>query len=264
MKKILCGTVAAIALVGLAAPAAARTNERHYAGTGSVNLPIIGPVNISGGITNPNALLALGLDIAVQNSTTVGTRYTVEANAPNDRGTATPSVSVKFAMTGTVNKDCSFYSGNGYADNVRNIDLGTIGVKVGDNENVNQAFEMAGDVEVEVETLTAGCNFNNKVEIVKNDVNGLVNTAPGGYDTTRFQANIPYSVKARWFGVAQGAPTGGSNQSLTVSETQLSNNLLQGAWRSNMNIDIFAPAISSKGLVAGTYTGTTTLTLTAS
>ena len=259
MKKILCGTVAAIALVGLAAPAAARTNERHYAGT--VN---VGSYNLSGGITNPGPLGQFVLDNIVENSTSVGTRYTVEANAPDDRGTAAQSVSVKFVMTGTVNKDCSFYSGNGYADNVRAIDLGTIGVKVGDNENVNQAFEMAGDVEVEVETLTAGCNFNNKVEIVKNNVNGLVNTAPGGYDTTRFQANIPYSVKARWFGVAQGAPTGGSNQTLTVSESQLSNNSLQGAWRSDMSIDILAPAISNKGLVAGTYTGTTTLTLTAS
>lgn len=264
MKKILCGTVAAIALVGLAMPAAARTNERHYAGTGTVNVPVIGPVNISGGINNPGPILGFGLDLVVENSTTIGTRYTAKATAPDDKGTAAQSVSVKFAMTGTVNKDCSFYSGNGYADNVRNIDLGTIGVKVGDNENVNQAFEMVDDVEVEVESLTAGCNFNNKVEIVKSNVNGLVNSAAGGYDTTQFQANIPYSVKARWFGVGQGAPTGGSNQSLTVSESQLSNNALQGAWRSKMNIDIVAPAISNKGLVAGTYTGTTTLTLTAS
>ncbi len=255
MKKILSGTVAAIALI--ATPAVAQTNQLHYAGTAPIPYTITNPQNA------PFPLNVIGIAAGQAGvAAEVGTRYRAQADAPADSETATPTVDVEFALSGTVNRDCSFYAGNN--SNARNIDFGVIGVRTGDNENVNQAFEMAGDVEVEVETLTAGCNFNNKVEIVKNNVNGLVNTAPGGYDTTRFQANIPYSVKARWFGVAQGAPTGGSNQTLTVSESQLSNNSLQGAWRSDMSIDILAPAISNKGLVAGTYTGTTTLTLTAS
>src|SRR3546814_18661104 len=59
-----------------------------------------------------------------------------------------------------------------------------------DNENVNSAFEMVGPAEANIDSLTAGCNTNNVVEINKNDIRGLVNLNPGGYDTDEFQANI--------------------------------------------------------------------------
>jgi hypothetical protein len=91
----------------------------------------------------------------------------------------------------------------------------------------------------------------------------MVNNAAGGYDTNQFQANIPYSVNASWTGVALNAVTAGTPQSLNVATNVLSAVKSQGAWRSNMAIDIDAPAITNKGLVAGTYTGTTTLTLRA-
>jgi opacity protein-like surface antigen len=249
MKNILCGAVAAIALVAAAAPAAAQTSERHYAGT------------LGGGytITNPGGLgTFLGeLGVALQ----VGTRYRASADAPADSETATPTVNVVFNLTGSVNKDCSFYSGNNAG--ARNIDFGVIGIRTGNNENVNNAFEMVGPAVANIDTLTAGCNFNNEVSITKNDVNGLVNTTASGYDTVQFQNNIPYSVTASWTGVALGAVTTGSPQSLAVSTTDLSGTEQQGAWRSRMDIDIAAPAVTSKGLVAGTYTGTTTLTLSA-
>ncbi len=84
-----------------------------------------------------------------------------------------------FNLSGRVNKDCSFYSGNNAG--ARNIDFGVIGVRTGDNENVNNAFEMVGPAEADIDTLTAGCNFNNEVEITKSNVNGMVNAAAGGY-----------------------------------------------------------------------------------
>ncbi|KTE01403.1 MULTISPECIES: hypothetical protein [unclassified Sphingopyxis] len=264
MKKILSGTVAAIALIAVATPAAAQTNptnQRHYAGTGTVNVPFIGPVTISGTDTNPSNFVA-GLYDDYVLPAGVGTRYRAQADAPSDSETATPTVNVAFNLSGTVNKDCSFYSGNGAS--ATNISFGVIGVRTGNNENVNSAFEMVGPAEANIDTLTAGCNFNNEVVITKNNgTNGLVNSAAGGYDTNQFQANIPYSVNATWTGVALNAVTTGSGQSLNVSTTQNNNLISQGAWRSRMDIDIVAPAVTSKGLVAGTYSGTTTLTLRA-
>lgn len=250
MKKILCGTVAAIALAAIATPAAAQTNQVHY--------------NIGGAqLTNPTGLggaIAQGLaELAINGG--VGTRYTAFADAPSDSETATPTVNVVFTLGGTVNRDCSFYSGNSTA--ARTIDFGVIGVRTGNNENVNSAFEMVGPAVAAIDTLTAGCNTNNVVEINKNDIRGLVNANPGGYDTDEFQANIPYSVNASWTGVALNAQTAGTPQSLNVPTTGNAGSLQQGAWRSNMDIDIVAPAVTNKGLVAGTYSGTTTLTLRA-
>ena len=248
MKKILSGAVAAIALI--ATPAVAQTNQVHY--------------NIGGiQLTNPTGFLGAiaqaGAEVAIAGG--VGTRYTAFADAPSDSETATPTVDVVFTLSGSVNKDCSFYSGNNAG--ARNIDFGVIGVRTGNNENVNSAFEMVGPAVADIDTLTAGCNFNNEVVITKNNAAGLVNAAAGGYDTDEFQANIPYSVNASWTGVALNTVAAGTAQSLNVSTTQLTGTRQQGAWRSNMAIDIVAPAITNKGLVAGNYSGTTTLTLRA-
>ena len=248
MKTILSASAAVLAIVALSSPAAAQTNELHY------DSPIPG-----NGITNPGPFgefVGEGL-VFLQ----IGTRYTAEASAPADSETATPEVTVVFTLSGTVNKDCSFYAGNN-AD-ARNIDFGVIGVRTGDNENVNNAFEMVGPAEAAIETLTAGCNFNNEVVITKDNAAGMVNNAAGGYDTDEFQANIPYNVTAAWTGVAFNTVAAGSPQSLALSETDLAGTLQQGAWRSDMTIDIVAPAINTRGLVAGEYTGTTTLTLRA-
>jgi hypothetical protein len=250
MKKFLLVTAAAAAMVAAASPAAAQTNQRHY-NIGGVQLT--NPTGFGGAVAEGLANLAIAGGI--------GTRYTAFADAPSDTTTATPTVTTVFTLTGSVNKDCSFYSGN--SSSARNIDFGVIGVRTGDNENVNSAFEMVGPAVADIDTLTAGCNFNNEVSISKNDIRGMVNNAPGGYDTDEFQANIPYSVNAAWTGVALNAQVAGSAQSLNVSTTQNAGTLQQGAWRSNMAIDIVAPAITNKGLVAGTYTGTTTLTLRA-
>lgn len=256
MKKLLLGAVAVSAMAAVASPAAAQTNELHYAS------PILGGTTITNpqNLPFPANLIFTGLgELGV--ATEVGTRYTAQADAPSDSETATPQVDVVFTLSGSVNKDCSFYSGNNAG--ARNIDFGVIGVRTGNNENVNNAFEMVGPAVAEVETLTAGCNFNNEVSISKDDIRGMVNSAPGGYDTDQFQANIPYSVNASWTGVALNAVTAGTGQSLNVSTTANAGQLQQGAWRSDMTIDFVAPAISDKGLVAGDYSGVTTLTLRA-
>src|SRR3546814_7257037 len=112
------------------------------------------------------------------------------------------------------------------------IDFGVIGVRTGNNENVNQAFDMVGPATAEIETLTAGCNFNNEVEIVKNDVDGLVNNSATDYDSDEFQANIPYSVTAAWTGVPAGSGAApGQAQTLTVGLSDDEEVLQQGAWR---------------------------------
>jgi hypothetical protein len=248
MKKILSGTVAVIALI--ATPAVAQTNQVHYNVAG---IELTNPTGFGGAIAQGLAELAIAGG--------VGTRYRAQADAPSDSETATPTVNVEFSLRGTVNRDCSFYAGNN--SNARNIDFGVIGVRTGNNENVNSAFEMVGPAEANIDTLTAGCNTNNSVEISKDDIRGLVNANPGGYDTDEFQANIPYSVTASWTGVALNAQTTGSSQSLVVPTNGNAGLKQQGAWRSRMDIDIVAPAVTNKGLVAGSYTGKTTLTLRA-
>ncbi len=250
MKKMLCGAVAAIALVGVVSPAAAQTNQRHYAGT------ILGIPYTS---TNPGPFATLGLEIGLAGG--IGTRYTAVADAPSDSETATPTVTTTFQLSGSVNKDCSFYAGNNAS--ATNIDFGVIGVRTGNNENVNSAFEMVGPAIANIETLTAGCNFNNDVTITKSSTLGLVNNAAGGYDTDEFQANIPYTVTASWTGVAQNSVGAGGGRSLVVGDGDLTGVANEGAWRSAMDINFTASAITNKGLVAGNYTGSTTLTLSA-
>lgn len=257
MKKILTGTVAAIALVGVVSPAAAQTNTLHYASPGPIPYAFSNPDSSTLG----GALEILGGELGVLAQ--VGTRYTASASAPGNTETATPTVNVNFRLRGKVNKDCSFYSGNDASARV--IDFGVIGIRTGNNENVNDAFEMVGPATATVETLTAGCNFNNEVSITKDSPNGLVNQTASGYDNLQFQNNIPYSVSAAWTGVAFGVVANGTPQSLTVAsnDTDGTETLPQGAWRSDMTINFNAPAVNNIGLVAGNYTGTTTLTLKA-
>ncbi|MAM57747.1 MAG: hypothetical protein CMN25_10470 [Salinicola sp.] len=271
MKMLMKTALVTTALVAFAGTAQAQThqttNQRHYAAT----LPIPGLNDIK--VTNPSTtpILKVGpfvlipspqslADTAVE-QLEIGTRYTATSTAADNTEAATQTVSNTFTLTGVVNRDCSFYAGNTTA--ARTIDFGTIGVRTGNNENVNAAFEMAGPATAAIQTLTAGCNTNNSVELSKNDIRGMVNANPGGYDTDEFQANIPYSVAASWTGVGVNSVAAGSAQGFTVPTTGNAGSVQQGAWRSSMNIDFNAPAITDRGLVAGTYTGTTTLTLRA-
>ncbi|MAM57748.1 MAG: hypothetical protein CMN25_10475 [Salinicola sp.] len=260
MKTALYLAAASAALVATGAQAQTHqtTNVAEYAS--------VAPIN--GSPTTYNATTPLERQqadavLAQGNNSTValGTRITMTSTAADDTEAATPTVSNTFTLTGVVNRDCSFYAGNTAA--ARTIDFGTIGVRTGNNENVNAAFEMAGPATASVQTLTAGCNTNNAVELSKDDIRGMVNANPGGYDTDEFQANIPYAVYATWTGVGLNAVTAGTQQAVYVAPQANASALQQGAWRSAMRIDFNAAAITDRGLVAGTYTGTTTLTLRA-
>jgi hypothetical protein len=246
MKKILTGAIAAIALVGVASPAAAQTDVVQYAG-----LPFVGTLNGS----SPNLLAEGSLLLGI------GTRYTANAGASNNVGTV-GNVDVSFTLKGAVSKDCSFYAGNNAS--ATTLNFGTIGIQAGNNVNVSDAFEMTGPAAAVVTSATAGCNFHNNVKIEKSSASGMVNTTANlSYDSNQFQANIPYRVDAAWTGVASGAgAVAGTPQSLAVSETQLTNTIGQGAWRSGMILTFLAP-VAAKALVAGQYEGTTRLTLTA-
>jgi len=114
-----------------------------------------------------------------------------------------------------------------------------------------------------VNSSTAGCNFNNTVTLSKaNGSQGLLNSAPGGYDTNEFQANIPYQVAATFTAGAQGAVAAAGSQTLTAATGDASKVGNYGAWRSAMTMIVTAPT-PGKALVAGSYQDTLTVELKA-
>lgn len=186
-----------------------------------------------------------------------GSRYqdsnTVSGNTEN----ASTSVVNSFTLTGNVTKDCSFYGGGTTA---HDINLGTIGVRTGNNDNVSQAFNQRDDMTVNVNSATAGCNFNNTVTIAKdNGAAGLLNKMPGGYDPLQFTDRIPYTIDASWTGSTVDGKTTQARK-LQVAANVDTSNLQSGAWRSTFNMDVSIPA-QSKALVAGTYSDKITVTL---
>jgi hypothetical protein len=272
MKTLLRGTVAITALISMSNVAQAQThsilNPVNESVTSSVTVSQRPNPAYNQGQNNQPEFTSNGCPAnkaCVDTTTTVTeTSFTISGSAPDNTEQATEVVTNAFTLTGTVTKDCSFYAGNNAS--ARTIDFGVIGVRTGNNENVGSAFEMAGDLNATINTLTAGCNFNNEVKIAKGNQWGdgmnLVGN-PGGFDTTQFQTNIPYTVTAKWNGVAENALAQGSEQKLEVGLAEASDTKTQGAWRSAMNIAINAPAVSNRGLVAGTYTDTMTVTLSA-
>ena len=70
-------------------------------------------------------------------------------------------------------------------------------------------------------------------------------------------------MEARWTGVdSQTGPEQGTGKMLLVGLSDPSKDILQGAWRSRMYLKFNIP-VADKALVAGNYTGKTTLTLSA-
>src|SRR4029079_10433311 len=121
MKTLLRGGIAAVAVLSMAGSAVAAThqttNQRHYA----VDLRVLGGPVLTD--TNPSAGTAAFYDslLPIGNALGFGPRYTASTTAPDDTENATPTVSNAFTLTGSVNKDCSFYAGNDAS--ARNIDF---------------------------------------------------------------------------------------------------------------------------------------------
>jgi hypothetical protein len=180
---------------------------------------------------------------------------------PDDTTTA-GNKTEQFTMTGSVAKDCSFYAGDDGAT-THSINLGAIGVRNGDQETSSTLYNQAAAFNYDIGTSTAGCNYNNTVTVSKN-ANGLTNTAANGYDSTQFQANIPYSILVGLTATTnQSGPAAGTYTPMTVAADQASNSETLGAWRSGMHVNATIP-VPAKALVAGTYSDTITVTLATS
>ena len=193
----------------------------------------------------------------------IGTTYAVLGGSFGNTETATPTVANTWTLTGNVTKDCSFYAGNSGSSS-HSINLGTIGVQTSNGVNVGDAFEMTAPAGVVITSGTAGCNTNNTVTITKgNGTQGLLNTAASGFDSNQFTKNLPYSVNATWTGTPNlSAGQAGVGQTLTVSDNEGSDSKTGGAWRSAFGMAVAIPA-PNKGLVAGNYSDTLTVTLAA-
>lgn len=181
----------------------------------------------------------------------------------NNADTAVTSVQNQFTITGAVTKDCSVYAGTtGRA--LRTVDVGQIGVNTQDNISNSNAFEMVSPIHVDITSWNAGCNFNNTVSLAKSAA-GLVNATPGGYDSAQFTANIPYTLSALFVApTSQSGAAGAPGQNLQVGLNSATNSGNYGAWRSRLMLQVDAPAITDRALVAGTYQDTITVTLAAS
>ncbi|BCA63082.1 hypothetical protein HMP09_2316 [Sphingomonas sp. HMP9] len=241
MNIILKAASAAIAIMGVSGTAMAdKTAQTTY----SNGLP----TNVLG--FNVAAFGFEALDL--------GSRYRQSSSTTANTETASTTVANSFTLTGVVTKDCSFYGGG---QTGHTINLGVIGVRTGNNDNVSIAFNQRDAVTANVNSATAGCNTDNIVTIAKaNGSDGLKNFTPGSYDSNQFTDRIPYAVNASWTGVAAGSTAAGTTQNLAVAFNQGTNALTGGAWRSAFNMDVNAPS-QSKGLVAGTYSDTITVTL---
>lgn len=171
-----------------------------------------------------------------------------------DNGTAEHEAGAKFTLKGKVSTDCAYYSGTG--DQV--LDFGTIGIYASDNTGPAAAFTMTDDASVEINSNLAGCNTVNTVTVSK--VN-MVSDNTGGYDASIFRNDLPFSVTA---GYKAGATNGtsASNQSWTVATNQASDFRQHGAWKSAMSLKVNIPQ-QQKALLAGNYTGSVTVTISA-
>lgn len=226
-----------------------------------VSLPFIGPVSGPAAAQNTWDAAQTPLSNALGLQQVSGARYQQSSTTQGDTEAATATQTAKFTLSGTVNPDCSFYSASNNGQQA--INLGTIGVRTGNNDNVTVAFNQVDAINANVNTSTAGCNTQNQITITKgNGASGLLNAAAVAYDTNQFTNKIPYSVKATWQGVALGAPTIGTQQTLTAAANDSFKAVQVGAWRSAFNLDVNAP-VQSKGLIAGTYSDTITVELKA-
>lgn len=164
-----------------------------------------------------------------------------------------------FTLKGKVTKDCAFYTGTGN----QVLDFGTIGIYADDRSGPAAAFDMTHDAEVTIYSNLAGCNSANLVSLSKNDIRGLVNNAGGGYDTNVFQANLPYSVDARYTAAAIGQVVAATESTqIALSTTANWAGKEHGAWKSPMAISVKIPR-PSKSLLAGNYEGDLTVEIRA-
>ena len=264
MKKAIIKSAFAVAMLAGSSMALAGPSDKVVYG-GYVTVPFLGtfPTNTT---INTNTFLGQGaaaLADGLRNALPAdirGARYEQSSDVQGNTEAATATQTAKFTLTGTVDKDCSFYTGG---QSTQAINLGTIGVRTGNNDNVTVAFNQTSAINANINSSTAGCNTQNQITITKgNGAAGLLNAAAIAYDNNQFTNKIPYSVVAKWQGVALGGAAAGSPQTLTAATTDSFKAVQVGAWRSSFNLDVNAP-VQSKGLIAGAYSDTVTVELRA-
>ncbi|SCW92145.1 hypothetical protein SAMN02927924_04132 [Sphingobium faniae] len=260
MKKAVIKSAVAVALLASSSMALAGPSDKvvYGASFGSVTADIAIPT------TNFGGQFVVGVADGIRNalpSDLRGARYEQKSTTVGNVGGPASDVSTaKFTLSGSVDKDCSFYSG-GEAN--QQINLGTIGIRTGNNDNVTAAFDQTGAITAKISTSTAGCNTQNQITITKgNGADGLRNDAPGAFDDAQFTNKIPYSLTAAWTGVPLGGAATGTPQDLTATTTDSFKAVQVGAWRSAFTLDVNAP-VQPLGLVAGTYKDTITVELRA-
>ncbi|WP_447750866.1 hypothetical protein [Sphingopyxis fribergensis] len=186
----------------------------------------------------------------------------VNAENGTNTGTASGSASATFSVRGRVDEACILGAGG----DLDNINFGRFGIYADASSTVENAFTSVGPRNAHTRTNLAGCNTASSITITKNGgANGMTNddAVTGGYDSGQFQANLPYSVMARYAAVDQGfvGLATLSNQ-LTVDTAGTTATKNHGAWKAApaFRIDVPVPA---KALVAGTYRDTVRVELAA-
>ena len=188
-----------------------------------------------------------------------GSSWHAIGNAADDNGTAEGSDGATFTMTGSVSTDCAYYSGN---NNTETLNFGQIGIYASDETGPAAAFTMVAPATLTVDTNLAGCNTANTVRVYKTDIRGMVNNTGSAYDTDVFQANLPYTIAARYTASGTGAPAAGTPQVLNVAADVDQATRQHGAWKSPMALDVVIP-VPGKALLAGAYSGTFGVTISA-
>ncbi len=246
----LIAGVAALALSAGAASAGSFSQSAYNIGNIGAATTGQTAANI-GKLANVGSVLLTGEEVA--------SWISASGSVAGNQGTA-GNDSAAFTLKGEVSQDCSFYSGA--IDTVLNF--GQIGINTLDNGGVDDAFDMVGAANAEIETNTAGCNTKNEVRITKaNGIAGMKSNYAGAFDGSQFQANLPYKVDASWTGVPAGSGSAtATTQTLNVTTGQPGGVKVQGAWKSHFKVNITVP-VADKSLVSGTYSDTLTIELAA-
>lgn len=195
----------------------------------------------------------------IANSGNGSTLTSTAVSNAGSQGSASDSSGATFNLKATVAEDCSFFTGGGDV----NVDFGTLGIYNTSTQGLANAFRMTGAAYTTVTTSVAGCNTANRLVISKgNNAQGMKTDNNSGYDTNTFQNNLPYTVAATYTAAAGNSTGVGVTRTNKVELNDGRNGERQGAFKSAMTLAFYVPA-APKALVAGEYTDTVEVTLTA-
>lgn len=253
MKKIV-SLMAGAAVLALAAPAVA---------AGPVNQ---GAVTVIGTDTTLNdyglATLGWGADALARffGGEPNFSVFTINSGGFQGNNGTVGAASATFSLTGLVQGDCSYYSGD--ANTNRTIDFGVIGINAVDT-NANAAFHMAGNAPtVNIDTNLAGCNLKNRVTVTKANMKNASATGQG-FDPAQFTDELRVRARARYTAGAVGQTTGVATQTyIDAGYGAAGGSSEHGAWKSPMYITLNIED-PNKALVAGTYSGSVSVALAA-